>query len=252
MARLALLLLLAVAAGCPAEGGDDDYPIGGGGGGGGTSGPRTDAGTSDGGDGGGTGGGTINGRVCLLSDLRRLINAAPGDCATSGAGGISVSLGNSAPVTTQADGRFSIPAQEGTNLAWRVSALNLMPSIVPLSGSSLLPAIRDDAYNDLVLQNGGVPAPGNGAIVARVIRTGAPVMGATAALVGGQQVEQTRYDGTNPTVWGTTATGAFGVAWLPDNVAGPVTLRVTQGPTVVPVSLTIAADAITFVTIALP
>lgn len=251
MARLALLLLLALAAGCPAEGGDDDYPIGGGGGGGGVSGPRTDAGTGDGGDGGGTGT-TINGRVCLLSDLRRLINAMPGDCATSGAGGISVSLGSSAPVTTQADGRFSIPAQEGTNLAWRVSALNLMPSIVPLSGSSLLPAIRDDVYNDLVLQNGGVPAPGNGAIVARVIRAGTPVMGATAAIDAGQQVEQTRYDGTNPMAWGTTATGALGVAWLPDNLAGPVTLRVTQGSTVVPVSLTTVPDAITFVTIALP
>lgn len=251
MARLALLFLLALATGCPAEGGDDDYPIGGGGGGGGVSGPRTDAGTGDG-DGGGTGGTTINGRVCLLSDLRRLINAAPTDCATSGAGGISVSLGSSAPVMTLADGSFSIRAQEGTNLAWRVSRLGLMTSIVPLSGSSLLPAIRDDDYNDLVIQNGGVPVPGNGSIVARVIRAGAPVMSATAVLVAGQQVEQTRYDGTNPMVWGTTATGALGVAWLPDNVAGPATLRVTLGPTVVPVALTTVPDAITFVTIALP
>ncbi len=251
MARLALWTLAVLAAGCPSGGGgDDDYPIGGGGGGGGTSGPRIDAGGGGGGD-GGTGGTLISGRVCLLSDLRRLINAMTGDCAATGAAGLQVSLGGSMPVLTAADGSFKIPAREGTNLAWQVSGVGLTTSIIPVSTSALLPVIRDTAYLDLLNSNSAIVDQGEGSIIARIIRNGAVVMNATAQVVGGESL-QTLYDSTNATVWGTVATGMLGVAWLPDNVAGTRTLRIVQGTTQLQVPVTIVDQAITFVTIALP
>ncbi|HWO26227.1 MAG TPA: hypothetical protein VNO30_46185 [Kofleriaceae bacterium] len=252
MARPGYLLLAVLAAGCPAAGDSDDYPIGGGGGGGGTSGPRADAGT--GGDGGIDGQGTIRGRVCVVSDLRRLTSAVPGDCATMNAGGLSVRLGGSASVLTSADGSFTIPAQPGTNLSWRVSGQGFITSIVPVSTSALLPAIRESAYADLKGSNGIIVSPGQGSIVARVVRgttTGTTaVTGATAQVTGGESL-QTLYDGTSATVWATTATGALGVAWLPDNVAGARTLRVVVGTTQLSVPVAIVDQAITFVTISL-
>lgn len=250
MARLALLALAVLAPGCPA--GDlDDYPIGGGGVGGGPTGPgRTDGGI--GGDAGTDGApGLLSGRVCVVSDLRRLVNAAPGDCAATGANGLTVVLGGSAPVLTGPDGSFTIRAQEGSNLAWRVTGLNLVTSIVPVSASALLPAIGDLTYNDLLNSNSILIDQGEGSIVARLLRGGAPAAGATAAVPGGEAL-QTFYDGNNPIVWSTLGTGALGVAWLPDNVAGARTLRITQGATQLEVPITIVDQAITFVTIALP
>jgi len=249
MARIALLLIAVLTAGCPADG-DDDYPIGGGGGGGGgTTGPRPDGG-GGGGDGGIDGQALISGRVCLLSDLRRLINMAPGDCAATGASGIRVSLGDSMPVLTGADGSFSIPTQAGTNLVWQVSRLNLMTSIVPVSTSTLLPAISDVTYGELLSTNSVVIAQNEGGIVARIIRNGSPLMGATARINGGESL-QTLYDGDSAAVWETLGTGTLGVAWLPDNVAGGRTL-VVQGQSQLSVPVTITAQAITFVTIAVP
>jgi hypothetical protein len=253
MARLALLpLALAVlAAGCTSGGGGDDYPVGGGGTGGGTSGPRTDAGT---GDGGVDGPAALRGRVCLVSDLRRLIDAAPGDCAATGAGGLNVSLGGSATVLTAADGSFSVPAQDGFNLAWRVTGGNLVTSIVPVSASTLLPAIRDAVYNDLKNASGVIVSPGEGSIVARLVRGGAPVAGATAQIIGGESL-RTLYDGASATVWSTISTGTFGVAWLPDNVAGFRTMRIAYGTaqqSSLAVPVPIVDQAITFATIALP
>ena len=251
MARLALLTLAVLAAGCPGGGGDDDdYPIGGGGGGGGTTGPKLDGGV---GDGGVTDGGpAITGRVCLLTDLRRLTGSLPADCATSGASGLAVSLGGGTPVLTAADGSFTIPAREGTNLSWRVSGTTLVTSIVPVSASApLLPAIRDTAYAELLGSNGVTVEAGEGAIIARIIRGGAAVTNATAQVTGGESL-QTFYDGASAMVWSRTATGALGVAWLPDNVAGARTLRIVQGTTQLSVPVTIVDGAITFVTIALP
>jgi hypothetical protein len=249
MARIALLLIAVLTAGCPA-GGDDDYPIGGGGGGGGGTTPQPDAGGGGGGDGGVDGQVLIGGRVCLLSDLRRLVNMTPGDCAATGANGIRVALGDSMPVLTGADGSFSIPTQAGTNLVWQVSRLNLMTSIVPVSTSTLLPAISDVAYGELLSANGVVVDQNEGGIVARIIRNGGPLMGATARINGGESL-QTLYDAGSATVWGTLGTGALGVAWLPDNAAGGRTLNV-QGQSTLSVPVTITAQAITFVTIAVP
>jgi hypothetical protein len=171
-----------------------------------------------------------------------------------GASGLSVRLGGSASVQTSADGSFAIPAQPGTNLAWRVSGLGLITSIVPVSTSALLPAIREEAYFGLKGSNGIVVSPGQGSIVARIIRSSSTgttaVSGATAEVAGGDSLP-TRYDGTNKLVWEPTATGALGVAWVPNNSVGARELRVEQGTTLLSVPLAIVDQAITFVTIAL-
>lgn len=259
MARLARLLLLTPAAaatltlgaGCPSAGDGDDYPIGGGGTSGGTSGPRSDGGT--GGDGGTDAQPAIRGRVCLVSDLRRLTGELPGDCAATGAGGLRVALGGAATTLTGPDGSFTIPAQDGTNLAWRVTGPQLITSIVPVSASALLPAISDGVYNDLKSGSGVIVSPGEGTVIARLLRGGAAVTGATAQIVGGESL-QTLYDGTTATSWSPISTGGLGVAWLPDNAAGARTLRIAYGspPASLQVPVAIADQAITFIAIALP
>jgi hypothetical protein len=251
MARFAFLVVLVLAAGCPRGGDGDDYPLGVGGGGGGTTTPGTDdAGTGDGGI--DAPAATITGRVCLVTDLRRLINAAPGDCATMGANNFSVTLGASAPVTTNNDGSFTIPEQAGSNLSWRVTGGTLVTSVIPFSTSRLLPAILDAEYIDLLGVNSAVVQPGEGSVIARLVRNNQPVTGATSVINNGES-QQTLYDGANATVWGTLGTGPFGVAWLPDNVAGTRTLIVSpQGGSPLSVPVTIVDQAITFVTIAVP
>lgn len=250
MTRLAVLALAVLAAGCPSSD-IDDYPIGGGGGGGGgPSGPGRDAST---GDASGDGQALISGRVCVVNDLRRLLNALPTDCRTTGANGLSVVLGDSAPATTAQDGTFAVPAQQGTNVAWAITGATVVRSVVPGSpgAAPLLPAISDLRYMDLLNQNSVLIDQSEGSIVARIIRGGLPVMGATAQVVGGESL-QTLYDSNNPEVWGVSATGALGVAWLPDNAVGPRTLRVTSGTLNLSVPVTIFDQSITFVTIALP
>jgi hypothetical protein len=250
MARLGLVLLLVLAAGCPA-GGDDDYPIGPGGGGGGSVTPGSGGGSGDAGT-DGDGGTQITARVCLVSDLRRLINAAPGDCAGTGAGNLGVTLGGSAAVLTNNDGSFTIPDQAGSNLSWTITGATLVTSVIPFTSSRILPAILDDTYTDLLNSNSAIVQPGEGSIVARLVKNNAPVAGATAVVNGGES-QQTLYDGANATVWATLSTGPLGVAWLPDNVAGARTLVVSpQGGSPFSVPVTIVDQAITFVTIAVP
>lgn len=250
MARLGLVLVLVLAAGCPGGGGDDDYPIGPGGGGGGAITPGSGAGSGDAGTDGGEN--QLTARVCLVSDLRRLINAAPGDCASTGASNLSVTLGGSAPVLTNNDGSFTITEQAGANISWRITGGTLVTSVIPFTSSRILPAILDDTYGDLLNSNSAVVQPGEGSIVVRLVKNNAPVTGATAVVNGGES-QQTLYDTTSATVWGTLSTGPLGVAWLPDNVAGARTLVISpQGGAPFSVPVTIVDQAITFVTIAVP
>lgn len=251
MARLVLLLVLA--AGCPGGGDDDDYPVGVGGGGGGTTTPGDlgDAGTGDG-DGGIDAAVQLTGRVCLVSDLRRLVNALPTDCAGTGANNLGVTLGLSAPVLTVADGSFTIPEQAGSNLSWTITGATLIRSVIPFSASRLLPAILDDTYGDLLNSNSAIVQPGEGSIVARLVKNNVPVTGATAVVLNGESL-QTLYDGASATVWATLATGPLGIAWLPDNVTGARMLVVTpQGGSPFAVPVTIVDQAITFVTVVVP
>lgn len=253
MARLALVLCaVALAAGCPGGSGDDDYPIGGSGRPGGNSGTggADDAGV----DGSTDGGRPISGRVCLLTDLRKLVN--PADCAPMNANNLQVALGAAPPVTTTGDGSFTTTEQVGTNLVWTVTGGQLVRSIVPFSASTLLPAIRDSVYTELAGQNNVIINPGQGSVIARIVRNNAAVPGWTAQIVGGES-QQTLYDVDSPVLWGPTqsGTGPLGIAWLPDNLAtGDRTLRVTRSSNAMSFDTTvrIVDGAITFVTIAVP
>ncbi len=225
MARLALLLLAALAAGCSSAGDTDDYPIGGGGAGGGTSGPPPGGG--DGGTGDGGTSGQIRGRVCLVSDLRRLTGQLPTDCATTGAGNLAVSLGG--VVAADRPRRLVLDADAGGDepgVAGDRAAAD--PSVVPVSASTLLPAISEAVYADLKSASGVIISPGQGSVIARVFRGTGAVTGATAQIVGGESL-QTLYDGATATTWTTIATGMLGVAWLPDNALGARTLRIAYG-----------------------
>ncbi|HWU89420.1 MAG TPA: hypothetical protein VN253_19300 [Kofleriaceae bacterium] len=255
MARVVCLLVLVLAAGCPGGGGDD-YPIGAGGGGGGptTPGASKDAAVEDASQRDAAidaPPGQLIGRVCLLTDLR-LINAAPGDCAATGASNLRVTLGSSAPVLTNDDGTFLIAEQAGSNLAWTVTGVTLVTSVIPFSTSRLLPAIRDTAYGDLKSSSSVIVSPGEGSIVARLVKNNASITGARALVNNGESL-QTLYDTANATVWGTQGTGSLGVAWLPNNLAGTRTLIVSppSGASFA-VPVTIVDQAITFVTIAVP
>src|SRR6188474_1319317 len=161
---IALVLVLVV--GCQSSA--DDYPINVGGTvgpGAGSAGAPQDANIDslqDGavGDGGigdagigdagvGDGGVAINGRVCLISDLRAL-----GACAASGAGNLQVRLGG-ASTTTGDDGRFSISAPLGANLAWRVTSPRdtIVSSVMPLVHGNTIPALAVETYNALLNSN---------------------------------------------------------------------------------------------------
>lgn len=234
MKRLALLVLLAA---CDEE--HEQFPIVPGGGGSGTSGPRADAAMDAPGD----ASSTIVGRVCVLrTNLRTLA-----DCATTGAANLLVTLGTST-ATTSADGTFTImrPAVT-TNLVWRVTGVDIEPSAMQFGTNALIPAVDTIAYENMLLTNSATHLDGDGAIMMRVTRAGAPVVGVTVAAQP-QPSSQIYYDGLSDAAWDTTATGAFGVSWIPSMAAGTALLAITSNSTesLVP-GVPVLPETITFV-----
>jgi hypothetical protein len=249
--KLALLVLVAA---CHSNAGDD-YPIGPGGdgpsvgshpGGGGAG----DGGTGDGGAGDGDAGAPLQGRVCLLTDLRQIGNLAR--CATTGAGGLSVTLGTRS-ATTAGDGRFTIFAPLGAGFTWHVTGLNAITrSAMPFGTDNTIPAISETRYNDLVLLNGAEVTDLQGSIVVRVVSGAAAVPGITAAT--NDATGATLYDSPSSAEnWAPNATDAAGIAWLPGvNVpvpARPVSVVLKQlTTTVATLSVAVEDQTITFVT----
>jgi hypothetical protein len=234
MKRLALLVLLAACEEPP-----ERFPIVPGGGGSGASGQRADAAVDAPGD----ASLTIAGRVCVLRvNLRQL-----DDCATSGAANLLVTLGTSS-TTTAADGSFTImrPAVT-TNLVWRVTGVDIEPSAMRLGANALIPAVDSIAYQDMLLTNSATHLDGDGAIMMRVTRAGAPVVGATVEAQP-QPGSQIYYDGLSDAAWDTTATGASGVTWIPSMTSGTAQLTVTSNSTdTVVTGVPVFGETITFV-----
>lgn len=235
-------LLLPALAGCPASG--DDYPVVPGG----PSHPSTPMVDAPPGDSAVTDGGAIAGRVCLTTDLRK---PATG-CAATGAAGISVVLGT-AMTTTSADGSFTILPPQGTGLVWRVSGENLVPSVIPLTTSTILPIVSDQTYLDLSGGNSVIVNSGEGSIVLYVVAAGAPLPGTT---VTSNPVASypALGDRTTASNWVAGATGPLGVSWIPGIIAGPARLTVTPPPDadVISVDVPVVDGAITFATVVVP
>ena len=240
------VLLVLVVVGC--HPGGDDYPVAPGAAGVGGGLPTfADAGF----DGSGANGGPqLIGQVCLITDPRDQTS-----CASTGAGGLTVTLGTSV-ATTADNGTFTIARPSGSNITWDVSepALNsIIESITPFTAQAVIPAMPTVVYGQLEGDNGVVPQAGQGAVMLRVTQFGVPVAGATATAVPGG-VYGTFYDGPTPSAWTANGTGSFGTAWIPALLAGSVDVTVMpQGGTPVVLSLVpIKEAAITFLTEELP
>jgi hypothetical protein len=232
--RLALVALLL--AGCQPDPKDFDRLPGGGGGIGG--------GGGGGGDADAPGDALLNpidGRVCLTTDLRQL-----NECSDTAAGNLTVTIGGNV-ATTIDDGSFTIERPEGTGLTWRIEDPRIVTSLAALGVVHQIPAIRANDYNELLLDNGFLLSPGQGAVVTEAIDNTFPVEGVVVSS-NPASLNATRYDGANAAIWDLDATGDFGVAWIPDLPVGPAI--VTADPPVGSnVSSTIAIEegAITFV-----
>jgi hypothetical protein len=258
MKLAAMVLVLALVAACQAGGGDD-YPIGpgagnviggnGSGGGGGSS----DAGIGDGGDAGdGDAGVPISGRVCILTDLRKLTVC---DTRTStDASVLTVSIGNRS-VHPSKTGEFTIAAPLGT-FTWRVTGNVFITSLMQLESQVLIPVVTEDLYNNLLSTNSVVLAPElQGSIVLRVV-SGVTAVAAVNATSDPVANNLAFYDRGSLLDWdnGNTGTGTAGIVWLPgiQMPATPTTVTVSlrpQGSTVAVTTQVVVEDhAITFAT----
>lgn len=213
-AFVTLVLALAVTA-CSST--DPDQPVIPG------SGPYGVSGVSS----GGGSAAAITGRVCLITaDATAL-----GDCAGSGAGGLTVTLGSSA-ATTANDGTFTMPAPGGTNLAFSVAGPGVVGSTQAFSPSAQIPVMQQDLFDQVLAQNGIVLTAGSGSIFASVLdRGGQPVSGVTATSTPSPAFGPF-YDGTAPAPWALDQTGARGVVFLPGlGSTGPTNITFTHAAT---------------------
>lgn len=240
---LPLLVLLAASA-CHAGGGDD-YPITPNGDDG-TVIPGSDAAVADGTTGDGN---TLNGRVCLLADLRQ-----PAVCQDTGAEGLTVTLGT-ATATTVANGGFSIATPLATNLVWHVTGATLTPSVMPYSPVALIPAVTTARYQNLTISNGVIVNAGEGSVVTSAFHAGVAVAGATTTVVP-DSTFTTYYDGTSATIWDQGHTGAFGTSWIPGIAVGAATVTtvasIAGSASSEAATVPIEDGAITFVVLELP
>lgn len=192
---------------------------------------------------------TITARACLLlADVQTL-----GGCAVTGAGGLTVELGTETAITGD-DGTFTImrPA-DTTDLVWRISGTDVFSSAVELGTIVSLPVIARTAYDEILAATNAAIANGDGALMVRVVRGGVAVQGAVLDVSPAPTNDQVFYDGIDQTVWETTATGMFGVAWVPSQPVGMATLTVTTGATIITVpGVPVFQDTITFVVTEIP
>jgi len=174
---------------------------------------------------------TITGRVCLmLTDLQKLATCAP-----SGAGGFLVTLGTESTASAD-DGTFTIKRPTATNgLVWSVTSttttsVETKPSVIPFGTTTTLPALALSEYEDMVVATNATVVIGSGALMVRITHAGGPVLNATVTTMPvPDSAAGIFYDGPNDTSWQTTATGAFGVAWVPSITTGNASVTVHSG-----------------------
>ena len=92
-----------------------------------------------------------------------------------------------------------------------------------LSPQLRIPVLRQQAFNELLTQNGITTLSGTGSVFATLVRGGTPVSGATATSTPSPAFGPF-FDTTQPAPWSLNATGASGIVWFPGLVAGPADL----------------------------
>jgi hypothetical protein len=246
MKRAALALVLAA---CSTSSKDfPPLPEGGGppgssGGGGGT--------VRDGGvDGTTDGGAVIQGRVCIVKDLRD-----PTLCDTTrDASGVKVTLGTRTPVTApDHDGHFTIAAPVGRPV-WRATGDIFVPSVMPWTTDNTIPIVPDLLFNDAKgASDNVVITEGQGSVVLRVVNGVTPVP-ATTNLTSNGLTAVPLYATNNGVVWTTTGPNLVsGAVWFAGvdvtSVPGRTITLVPQGAAQVIAPVDVVEDqAITFVT----
>jgi hypothetical protein len=211
--RLVPIVLLVVVGGFGCRASDMDYPIGGGGGHGGGGTKLIDAAE----DGAGSGS-DLAATACVLTDPRDLTS-----CKGTGELGLTVALG-SATATTLDDGTFTIARPAGTNLAWEVTGSTVVKSVTPYAAQTRIPVMDSTMLATLQGDNGVQTVAGTGALLIRIVRSGAPVTGETATIVPLNDPYGALYDGASASSWTQSGTGAFGTVYLPDVAAGTATV----------------------------
>lgn len=188
---------------------------------------------------------TVTGTVCTVADLRLVA-----DCTASGTGSLTVAIGG-VSTTTNANGSFQIDKPAGAT-EWTVSGTGFIKSIIPFDPADTarrLPVVKATVYADLLTNNNVVLQAGQGSVLAQVVDgAGAPLADATA-VVNKSGATQSFYDGDDPVMWDTDATGVNGMAWLPNSPTGPQTLLVTTTSAPKSFAIDVGDQAITFVTV---
>lgn len=257
MTPVRLLAALSVLAGACAAGGcvadDVDRPVrppggGPGGGGGGDAGGGGDGGVDGGGDGGGSG--TLNGVVCVVSDLR-----SPDACpAVPARAGVTVAVrGTATSAVSGADGRFTLMTPGDIvvlDVAGDSAALvqSLVPAVV--GGATVnAPVIGTGDWADVLASLDQAVPDGGGAIAVYVRDGNAAAVGVTFDMVAGSSIAP-YYDAGGALSWAQgTGTGAAGVALLVDVPPGTVSISgvAPDQRTVAEVGVPVVAGGITFV-----
>lgn len=201
MKSLACALLFAACASDP-----DTFPIQPGGGSAATGGTEQPAPTTT----------VLRGRVCLVDDI------IARECAITGAGNLTVTLGDQTVVTTD-NGTFVMTPTFGTGLSFTVTGANIVTTSQALTPQLVIPVLRQQAFDNLLTQNGITTLAGTGSIFATLVRGGQPVSGATATSTPSPAFGPF-FDTTQPAPWSLNATGASGIVFFPGVVAGPADL----------------------------
>jgi hypothetical protein len=188
-----VLALLALAA-CVNSDADNDYPVapqgGGTPGGGGTSAPA------------------LRGRVCLVTDPRFLAT-----CAETGAGGLTVAIGNGTATTTD-NGSFVMGTPTGgATSTVSVTGAGIVPATTPLTAAAQIPVLNQALFDQMVLATGITTTNGSGSILATVRRGAEPVPGVTATATPSPAFGPF-FDGTTPTGFTLDPTGTQGVVFF--------------------------------------
>ena len=245
MRTLALALLVVTSC---SQGDGAMFPLTGGGGGGGAGGGVTDANHAD----SPSTLATLQGRVCLVTDPRD-----PTTCSTASALGYLVTL-DGRTATTAADGTFKIDAPHSATPRWMVTGSDIVPSLMSLSASLLIPVMKRADYLELENENGVIATVGYGDVFIHVTRANANAATVVAAPTP-TPLYSPQYDGTTASAWQVTSTGSFGMVWIAQLVSGvgavataSTTLTPQAGATTTLGNIPVGDGALTWVSVELP